>query len=115
VSNVIEFLEKFGRDAELQHLSVQELDEALTLAGIDPQLRAAITSKDQNALEALLGADTNVCCLINKPDDEEEEEEDEEDEDEEDEDEEDEEEDEEDEDDDEEAANPHKHVAERAA
>jgi len=99
VSNVIEFLEKFGSDAELQRMSTQELDEALKLAGIDPQVRNAIISKDQSALEALLGAGTNVCCLINKPDDEEEEDEEEE----------------EEEDDEEEAANPHKHVAQRAA
>lgn len=101
MSNVIEFLERFGSNAELQRLSTEELDEALKLAGIDPQLRVAITSKDQNALEALLGADTNVCCLVNKPDDEEEEEEEDE--------------TEEDEDEDEEASSSSRHVAERAA
>jgi hypothetical protein len=78
------------------------VDLALVLAGIEPTLRAAIVGKDQSALERLLGADTNVCCLINKPDDEEEEEDDVEEEDEDDEDEDDFEDDDEDEDEDDE-------------
>ena len=100
MSNVIDFLERLGCDAQLRHVSREELEEALALAGIDPLLRAAIVGADQSSLEALLGADTNVCCLINKPDDEEEEEEDEE---------------EEEEDEDEEARSSHEHVANRAA
>jgi hypothetical protein len=98
VSNVIDFLERFGRDAELRHASDEDVDAALREAGIEPALRMAIVGKDQGALERLLGADTNVCCLVNKPDDEEEEEEEEED-DEEDEDEDEDEDDEFDEDD----------------
>jgi hypothetical protein len=111
VSNVIDFLERFGQDADLRHAPSDALAEALKSAGIDPELRAAILANDQRTLEALLGADTNVCCMTNKPEDEEEEpeEDDEEDEDEdddldEDEDEDDEDEDDEDEDDDEEEA-----------
>jgi hypothetical protein len=125
VSNVIEFLERFGRDAELRHASDEAVNEALKAAGIDPALRLAIVDKDQGALERLLGADTNVCCMINAPDEEEEDDEDDEEEDEdEDEDEDDEEEDEdeddeeEDEDEDEEEENslqPLDRVAERAA
>jgi hypothetical protein len=72
VSNVIDFLERFGRDAELRHASGEEVEAALRLAGIEPVVRMAIVDKDQGALEKLLGADTNVCCLINKPDEEEE-------------------------------------------
>jgi hypothetical protein len=104
VSNVIDFLERFGRDAELRDASVEAVDEAMRAAGIDPSVRLAIAGKDQSALERLLGADTNVCCMVNAPDEEEEEEddEDEEDEDEEDEDEEDEEEDDEEEEEEEE-------------
>ncbi len=107
MSNVIDFLERFGGDAGLRHASDADVEAALTQAGIEPALRLAIVGKDQGALERLLGADTNVCCMINKPDDEEEEEEedDEEDEDEDEEDEdfdEDEDEDEDDEDEDDE-------------
>jgi hypothetical protein len=76
VSNVIDFLERFGRDAELRHASDEAVDEALRQAGIDPAVRLAIIGKDQGELVRLLGADTNVCCLVNAPDEEEEEEED---------------------------------------
>jgi hypothetical protein len=103
VLNVIDFLERFGEDAELRHASREALEEALRSAGIDPALRAAILGKDQRTLEALLGADANVCCTVHQDDEEEETEKDDEDEDE-DEDEdfdEDEDEDEDDEDDDE--------------
>jgi hypothetical protein len=107
VSNIIDFLERLGGDAGLRHASDDAVEAALKLAGIDQAVRSAIVSKDQSALEALLGADTNVCCMINKPDDEEEEEEDDdededEDEDEDDEFDEDDDEDDEDEDDDDE-------------
>ena len=106
MSNVIDFLEKFGADAQLRYAPDDEVEAALKLAGIDLAVRAAIVSKDQRALEALLGADTNVCCLVEKPadeeDDEDVDEDDEDDEDEDDEfDEDDEDEDDEDEDDDE--------------
>jgi len=78
VSNVIDFLERFGYDADLRYAPGDELEAALQVAGIDPAVRAAIVNNDQRALEALLGADANVCCMINKPDDEEEDEEEEE-------------------------------------
>lgn len=107
--NVIDFLERFGEDADLRHASSDALTEALQGAGIEPALQTAILAKDQRALEALLGSDTNVCCLIHKDDEEEEDDEVDEDEEDEDEDEdeddedfdEDEDEDEDDEDDDE--------------
>jgi len=107
VLNVIDFLERFGQDAGLRYASGDVVAEALQQAGIEPALRAAILAKDQRALQALLGSDTNVCCLIHKDDEEEEEESDEDEEDDEDEDEddedfdEDEDEDEDDEDEDE--------------
>ena len=105
--NVIDFLERFGQDAGLRYASGDVVAEALQQAGIEPALQAAILAKDQRTLQALLGSDTNVCCLIHKDDEEEEEETDEDEEDDEDEDEddedfdEDEDEDEDDEDEDE--------------
>jgi hypothetical protein len=108
VSNVIDFLERFGQDADLRHAPSDALAEALKSAGIDPELRAAILGNDQRTLEALLGADTNVCCMTHKEDEEEEpEEEEDEDEDEDedfDEDDDEDDEDEDDEDEDEEEA-----------
>ena len=68
MSNVIDFLERFGSDAHLRFAADDEVEAALKLAGIDQDVRAAIVSKDQRALEALLGADTNVCCIVDKPD-----------------------------------------------
>lgn len=76
MSNVINFLERFGADAELRHASDEAVNEALRAAGVDPAVRLAIVGKDQGELERLLGADTNVCCMVNVPDEEEEEEED---------------------------------------
>lgn len=75
VSDVIEFLERFGQDADLRYATSEMLEEALQGAGIDPALRAAILGKDVRALEALLGAEPNVCCAIHREEDEEEEEE----------------------------------------
>jgi len=111
VSNVIDFLQKLGQDADLRHAPRTALEVALAEANIDPALREALLGADQRKLETLLGADTNVCAMISpgkKEDDEEEDEddfEDDEDEDDdddfEDDDDEDEDEDEDDEDDDE--------------
>ena len=81
MSNVIDFLERFGQDADLRHATDEAVAEALRNAGIEPALQAAVLDKDQRALEALLGADTNVCCMIYKEDEEEETEEEEDDED----------------------------------
>jgi hypothetical protein len=81
VSNVIDFLERFGQDADLRHAGDEAVAEALRNAGIEPALQAAVLDKDQRALQALLGADTNVCCMVFKEDEEEETEEEEGDED----------------------------------
>jgi hypothetical protein len=62
VSNVINFLEKIGQDAQLRHASTGEIELALNSAQIDPELRAAILSRNQKQLEVLLGARTNVVC-----------------------------------------------------
>lgn len=74
MTNVIDFLERIGEDAQLRRATSAELDQALTGAGIDPALRAAILDGDQQSLEALLGAQTNVCCGLHPAEEEEEEE-----------------------------------------
>lgn len=74
MSNVIDFLERLGQDAQLHDATGDEIEAALLNAGIEPRLRTAILEGDQRALEALLGADTNVCCVVYKEDEEEEEE-----------------------------------------
>jgi hypothetical protein len=106
VSNVIDFLQRLGQDADLRHAPRTALELALAEADIDPALREALLGADQRKLESLLGADTNVCAMVSpgkKEEDEEEDEDDlddEDDEDDEDEDEDDFEDDEDDEDED---------------
>jgi hypothetical protein len=78
VSNVIDFLQRLGQDADLRHAPRTALEQALAEAGIDPALREALLGADQRKLESLLGADTNVCAMIapGKKEDEEEDEDD---------------------------------------
>lgn len=76
MTSVIDFLERLGQDARLRHASAEELDRVLVSAQIDPAVRAALLGEDQRQLEALLGAATNVCCMVHAPEDDEEEPED---------------------------------------
>jgi hypothetical protein len=73
MSNVIDFLERLGQDAQLRDASQEELELVLACARIDSELQAAILAKDQERLEVLLGS-INVCCMVNpgKEDDDEE-------------------------------------------
>ena len=48
------------------------LCQALLNAQIDPDVQAALLDSDQSRLEALLGATTNVCCMVHAPEDDEE-------------------------------------------
>ncbi len=67
MSDVIDFLERWGRDAQLRHATGAELTRALASAQIEPFLRKAILAADQRHLEFLLGTQPNVCCLIFVP------------------------------------------------
>ncbi len=64
MSNVIGFLERMGQDAQLRHAATDEVNVALANAGIGPALQAVILGNDKAHLEALLGARTNVLCLV---------------------------------------------------
>ena len=64
MSNVIGFLERMGRDAQLRHAGNEEMQSALNGAIFDPEMQAAILQGDQSVLEELLGARTNVMCLV---------------------------------------------------
>jgi hypothetical protein len=80
VSNVIDFLQRLGQDADPRHAPRTALELALAEADIDPALREALLGADQRKLESLLGADTNVCAMSpGKKEDDEEEDEDEDD------------------------------------
>lgn len=77
MSDVIDFLEKLGQNAHLRHIDGDRLEQELAQAGIDASVRAAVLSADPRRLEELLGASTNLCCLVEEPSREEEEEDDE--------------------------------------
>jgi hypothetical protein len=78
MSNVIDFLEHMGRDAQWRHCTGEAMDAALIQAGIEPPVRAAILGEDRGLLESLVGANPNICCMVNHPQEEEEPREDEE-------------------------------------
>jgi hypothetical protein len=62
MSNVIDFLERMGKDSKLRHASSGDVELALAVAQIDPELQAAILAKDQSKLGVLLGQPT-ICCM----------------------------------------------------
>jgi hypothetical protein len=67
MSDVIDFIERLGQDSTLRDASHQMLDRVLSEAQVSPEMRIALARGDQRLLESLLGATTNVCCLVNAP------------------------------------------------
>jgi hypothetical protein len=67
MSDVIDFIERLGQDSTLRYASRQVVDRALSEAQVSPAMRIALASRNQGLLEGLLGATTNVCCLIEAP------------------------------------------------
>lgn len=63
MSNVVDFMEMLGSNAQLRHASPSELGLALADAHLDQPLQAAILAKDQQQLEQLMGVG-NVCCML---------------------------------------------------
>jgi hypothetical protein len=74
MSNVIDFLEKWGQDSQLRHATSAEVEQALLRAGIEPAERAAILGADRFMLESLLGARSRIVCVVLAPEEEDEEE-----------------------------------------
>jgi hypothetical protein len=70
MSNVIGFLEQMGQDAHLRHAAGHEVEAALIRAGIELEARAAILDNDSQRLASLVGANSNVCCMVNVPEEE---------------------------------------------
>ena len=71
MKNAIRFLERMGQDSTLRYALPDSVEAAMTTASIEPVLRHAIVSRDERVLEKLLGADGNVCCMIQVADDDE--------------------------------------------
>jgi hypothetical protein len=75
MSDVVEFLERMGQDAQLSRASDSEFEHVVASTGLDSILQNAILSKDSSTLEALLGI--AVHCAMLAPAEEQEEQEDE--------------------------------------
>ncbi len=54
MTDVIDFLERIGQDAQLRHGSQDELELALSSTDLAPDLQSAILAKDQARLGTLL-------------------------------------------------------------
>lgn len=55
MTDIIDFLERMGQDAQFRHAPQDEVERALISAEIAPALQTAILAKDQAQLEKLLG------------------------------------------------------------
>jgi hypothetical protein len=71
MTDVIDFLERMGQDAQLRYGSQNEVEIALASAQIAPELKTAILAEDQQHLETLLGQE--VFCAMLFPGEEQEE------------------------------------------
>ena len=78
MTDVIEFLERMGQDAQLRHAPQDEVELALTSAKVAPELQAAILANDPAQLETLLGQVPLCAMFMPGKEDEEEGDEDEE-------------------------------------
>jgi uncharacterized membrane protein YukC len=74
MSNVVDFLDRIGRDAQLRYATAEEIERVLAQEQIDPAVGQALFEENRAQLEALLGAAGNICCMVHQPDEEEEEE-----------------------------------------
>lgn len=72
--NIIDFLERAGRDAQLRHASPVDVELALANTQIEPELRSAILAKDLLRLGVLLERAPLLCMQFPGKEDEEEEE-----------------------------------------
>jgi hypothetical protein len=75
MSNIVDFIARLGQDSHLRYAASSDVERELQRAGIPSELQAALLAADPRRLEALLGVQSNVCCMVHAPDDEEEDEE----------------------------------------
>lgn len=78
--DVLDFLEKMGRDARLRDASQADFERAVADAGLAPELQQALVAGDSRRLDVLLGV-RHVCGVMipGKEDEDEEERKDDED------------------------------------
>lgn len=71
MSNVVVLLENIGRNSRLKGLTEQQLADELARSGLAPAMQAALVGQRAKHIEELLGASSNVCCLVHAPQDDE--------------------------------------------
>jgi hypothetical protein len=67
MADIIEFLERMGRDAQLRHAPDAVLEQAMRAAQLSASARAALMGGDRADLEAVIGGEGNVCCVVYAP------------------------------------------------
>ena len=67
MTDAIDFLEQLGQEPRLRHAPTPELEGARREPGSIPSCSSALLTEMQRASDALLGAQPNICCLIEKP------------------------------------------------
>jgi hypothetical protein len=77
MSDVIDFLERMGQDAQLRDASQEEVELALADAEIESSMRSAILGRDTTGVQALLGQVPMFIIVMPSEEPEEEEEEEE--------------------------------------
>jgi hypothetical protein len=63
MSNIINFLEAIGQDANLRYASNNEMQHMLADSQMDQDVKEAVLARDQQRLTALVGAQ-NICCML---------------------------------------------------
>lgn len=66
LSDIIDFMERMGGDAQLSQASTDELAAVLSATDIAPELQSAVLARDAQGLGALLGTKP-VCVLVAPP------------------------------------------------
>lgn len=69
MTDVIDFLEKAGCDAQWRYMSQADIELALADAPFDPELKTAILAKDQRRLGSMLGYGVFCCAIMPGKDD----------------------------------------------
>lgn len=67
MTDLIDFMDRLGGDAQLRYAGREVLAQALVEAGIEPLARKAMLAADRRRLEFLVGAKANVCCMVHAP------------------------------------------------